>query len=145
MFNAFDLKFHLIQSAELEKDSFVINGSKHDVPCVFQIWQKSETDRKIEEKINPHRFEYVKPTEKYHIAFRRVGGRAGKCYGKDGKEYNAQCHYFIKLNDDVVSHADMIIKKTNNHTFPSNTVGPRSLSKSEANVVINDIIRSVSF
>lgn len=145
MFNAFDLKFHMIQSVDLEKDSFVINGSKYDVPCVFQIWQKSDTDRKKEEKINPHRFEYVKPTEKYHFAFRRVGGLAGKCYKNDGTDYNVQSHNFIKLNDDLVSYADTIIKKTNNHTFPSNTVGPRSLSKSEANVVINDIIQSVSF
>lgn len=38
MFNVFDVKFHLIQSIELEKNSFVINGLKYDVPCVFQIW-----------------------------------------------------------------------------------------------------------
>jgi hypothetical protein len=36
-------------------------------------------------------------------------------------------------------HAD-IIEKINKHTFPSNTVGPRSLSKSEVNVVLNQII-----
>ena len=144
MYNAFDLKFHLIHSVELEKDSFVINGSTYDVPCVFQIWQKTNMDRKIEEKTNPEGFEYVKPNEKYHIAFRRVGGLAGKCYKNDGSEFSIQSHYFIKFNDDVVFYIDTIIEKTNNHTFPSNTLGPRSLSKSEANIVINDIIHSVS-
>ena len=144
MYNAFDLKFHLIHSVELERDSFVINGSKYDVPSVFQIWQKTNTDRKIEEKTNPDGFEYVKPNEKYHIAFRRVGGLAGKCYKNDGSEFSIQSHYFIKFNDDVECYIDTIIEKTNNHTFPSNTLGPRSLSKSEANIVINEIIHSVS-
>ena len=144
MFNAFDLKFHLIHSVELEKDSFVINDSKYDVPCVFQIWQKNDINRKVDEKINPNGFEYVKSHEKYNIAFRRVGGLAGMCYKNDGTEFSIQSHYFIKMNDDIVSYTDIIIEKVNSHTFPSNTLGPRSLSKSEANVVINDIIHSVS-
>lgn len=143
MFNVFDLKFHLIHSVELEKDSFVINGSKYDVPCVFQIWHKKDTNRKIEEKITPIRFVYVKSNEKYNIVFRRVGGLAGKCFKNDGSEFSVQSHYFIKLNDDIICHTDNIIEKINGHTFPSNTVGPRSLSKSEANIVINDIIQSV--
>lgn len=144
MFNAFDLKFHLLHSVELAKDSFVINGSKYDVPCVFQIWKKSGTDRQVQGKVNSIGFEYVKPSERYHVAFRRVGGLAGKCYKKDGTEYSIQSHYFIKFNDEIVCHLDTLIEKINQHTFPSNTVGPRSLSKSEANVVINEIIQSVS-
>lgn len=144
MINAFDLKFHLIHSNELEKYSFVINGSKYDVPCVFQIWEKKNTDRIVEEKIEPSGFQYVKPTDKYDIVFRRVGGLAGKCYKNNGTEYSIQSHYFIKFNDNVVYLLDNIIEKINEHTFPSNTLGPRSLSKSEANIVINDIIHSVS-
>lgn len=139
MYNAFDLKFHLIYSFELEKDSFVINGSKYDVPCVFQIWQKMDTDREVEDKVKPDGFEYVKATESYHIAFRRVGGLAGKCYKKDESEFSVQSHYFIKFNDKI-SRYDSIIEKINNHTFPSNTLGPRSLSKHEVNSVINDIL-----
>jgi len=142
MFNVFDLKFHLMYSVELEKDSFVINGSKYDVPCIFQIWKKNNTDRKIEEKINPNGFEYVKSNEKYNIAFRRVGGLAGKCYKNNGIKFSIQSHYFIKFNDDT--YTDIIIEKINSHIFPSNTLGPRSLSKSEASVVINEIIQSVS-
>jgi len=144
MYNAFDLKFHLIHSTELDKDSFILNGSKYNVPCVFQIWKKNDTDRKIENKINPDGFEYVKPNEKYHIAFRRIGGLAGKCYNNDGSKFSIQSHYFIRFNDNIVAYIDMIIEKINNHIFPSNTVGPRSLSKSEVNVVINEIIQSVS-
>jgi hypothetical protein len=118
----------------------VLNGSKYDVPCVFQIWRKFDTDRKVEEKVEPNGFEYVKQTDEYHISFRRVGGLAGKCYKNDGTIFSNQSHYFIKFNDD--SQIDIFSKKINNHVFPSNTVGPRSISKPEANKVINDVISS---
>jgi len=144
MFNVFNSKFHLIHTKELEKDSFIINDSKYDVPCVFQIWQKKDTDRITQEKINPIKFKYVKYNEKYDIAFRRVGGLAGKCYKNNGTEYSIQSHYFIEFDTDIIQYMVMIIDKINKHIFPSNTVGPRSLSKSEVNYVINDIINSVS-
>ena len=139
MFNAFAMNFHLIQSIELEKDSFILNGSKYDVPCVFQIWQKMDVDRECEEKIIPDGFEYIKSTESYDIAFRRVGGLAGKCYPNDGSKFSIQSHYFIKFKS--IDRIEYIIEKINKHIFPSNTVGPRSLSKSEVNKVINAIIR----
>lgn len=142
MFRVFDLKFHLIYSKELEEDSFILNGSKYNVPCVFQIWQKKDIDRIIEEKINPIGFEYVKATDSYHIAFRRVGALAGKCYKKNGTEFSIQSHYFLKFDETNISSMDSIIEKINNHTFPSNTLGPRSLSKTEVNRVMNDIIHS---
>ena len=140
MFNAFDLKFHLVYSNELQRDSFILNGSKYDVPCVFQIWEKRNTNRVVEEKIEPQGFTYVKSTEEYDIAFRRVGGLAGKCYKNDGKTYSIQSHYFIKFDTLATNHVNRIITKINSHIFPSNTVGPRSLSKQEASIVINDII-----
>jgi len=140
MYRAFDRSFHLLESTELEKNSFVVNGLPYDVPCVFQIWQKRETDRLLEEKIEPRGFDYVKPNELYHIAFRRVGGLAGKCYKHDGTAFNVQSHYFLLLHEEVIKHMDAIVERINQHTFPSNTVGPRSLSKSEVNQVINAIL-----
>ena len=80
----------------------------------------------------------------FHIAFRRVGGLAGKCYKKNETEFSVQSHYFIKFNKDVLCNIDTIVETINSHIFPSNTVGPRSLSKTEANVVINDIIQTSS-
>jgi hypothetical protein len=140
MYRAFDKSFHLLQSVELEKNSFVVNGLPYDVPCVFQIWQKGETDRLREEKIEPRGFDYVKPTEPYHIAFRRVGGLAGKCYKHNGTAFSVQSHYFLTFHEDAMEHMDAIIERINQHIFPSNTVGPRSLSKSEVNQVINAIL-----
>jgi hypothetical protein len=145
MFNTFDFKFHLIYSTELGKDSFIINGCKYDVPCVFQIWQKKEEYRVAIEKIISKGFKYVKSSEKYDMVFKRVGGLAGKCHKNDGTKFSIQSHYFIVLDDCYISQIDEIIEKINNHVFPSNTTGPRSLSKSEANIVINSILSSISY
>lgn len=143
MYNAFHPSFHMIFSKELDKNAFIINGgTKYDVPCVFQIWEKKATERSKDEKVAPIGFEYVAPATST-FALRRVGGLAGKCY-TDTATRSTQSHYFIRFTDTVTPvpaayHAN-IIEKINKHTFPSNTVGPRSLSKSEVNVVLNQII-----
>jgi len=142
MYNAFHPSFHLVFNRELDKNAFIINdGAAYDVPCVFQIWEKRATERPKDEKVAPIGFEYVASATS-SFALRRVGGLAGKCY-TDTATRSTQSHYFIRFNDTVTPahHADMI-EKINKHTFPSNTVGPRSLSKSEVNVVLNQIIHA---
>jgi len=152
MYNAFHQSFHMIFNEELEKSAFLLNGDAYDVPCVFQIWKKNATDRPKEEKVAPVGFEYVAPTPTptptpTTFALRRVGGLAGKCYPVVTDTHrSAQSHYFIRFNESTVPlkyHAQ-IIEKINKHTFPSNTVGPRSISKSEVNVVLNHIIAEVT-
>jgi hypothetical protein len=138
MFNAFAKNFHLIKTVELAKNAFLLNGVNYDVPCVFQIWQKKETARPVEPKIKEKGFQYVKASDDYDFAFRRVGGLAGKCYENNGTAYSLQSHYFLKL--DKKTKRKSIMQKINEHVFPSNTVGPRSLSKSEVNMVINAFI-----
>jgi len=143
MNNAFDLKFNCIFTKELPKDSFVINGEAYDVPCVFQIWKKEKHNRIVVIPETPKGFSYVKSDEEHDIIFRRVGGNAGKCHINDGTKYSKQSHHFIKLNSAHVEKSDDIIKKINQHVFPSNTVGPRSLSKGEINAVMNKVINEV--
>ena len=93
-------------------------------------------------KIAARGFQYVKADSdaemKYDIAVRRVGGLAGRCYASGDGPFSIQSHYFLKF--DSTDALDEIMKKINGHTFPSNTVGPRSLSKSEINVVLNGLI-----
>lgn len=134
MYNAFPLSFHRVYSVDLEKNSFVLNEKPYDVPCVFQIWEKRDTERKKDDKIIPIGFQYV-TNELYDIALRRVGVNAGKCYAF-GQERSVQSHYFIKFE----KYNKNIINQINNHIFPTNTVGPRSLSKPEVNKVLNDLI-----
>ena len=144
MSRAFPSKFHCIMEKELPKDSFEVNQVAYDVPCVFQIWQKKDTDRLKIDVVKEAGFKYVKSTETYNIAFRRVGGKAGTCYLAGSETFSVQSHYFIKLDDVYVRHISKIIELVNNHVFPSNTVGPRSLSKGEANEVLVSILSSLS-
>jgi predicted RNA methylase len=143
MNHVFEKHFHCIHTEDIKRNAFLINNIEYDVPCVFQIWQKKEIERLIEQKIEPNGFEYVKKEDIYHIAFRRVGAHAGKCYLRNEKEYSIQSHYFIQFDNKYISHINTIIEKINNHIFPSNTVGPRSLSKSEVNDVLNQILEGI--
>jgi hypothetical protein len=142
MNNSFHLSFHCIYTEILPKNSFLINDDVYDVPCVFQIWQKKSYNRTLDDKILPYKFKYVKSSNDYDIAFKRVGGLAGKCC--IDKNCNIQSHYFIKFDDELKKYINKIIEKINNHTFPTNTTGPRSLSKNEINVVFNKTILEVS-
>jgi hypothetical protein len=138
MFHVFPPSFHLLDSIELDSNSFLVNGTSYDVPCVFQIWQRQQLNRPVHEKVSPQGFTYVKDNT-YHFACRRVGVFAGKCY-LDDRDYSIQSHYFIRLNDHA--HVADIVERMNRHTFPSNTVGPRSLSQTEINEVLNEIIKN---
>lgn len=142
MSNAFDIKFHCEYSIELAKDSFLINGVAHDVPCVFQIWVKNQENRIIELRAAESGFKYRKPNELYDLAIRRVGGLAGKAYRRGIKEFNAQTHYFIKLDDVENGAIEKFMERVNLHKFSDNTVGPRSISKTEMNMVLNVIINN---
>jgi len=141
MSRAFPLEFHCLLSEELEKNAFEVNSAEYDVPCVFQLWEKRSTPRILTEPVQEAGFEYVKEGQPVHIAFRRVGGLAGKC-SLAGPVYNRQCYYFLKLEEKYVPLMGRILDRVNQHVFPSNTVGPRSLSKSEANEVLNQILAS---
>jgi hypothetical protein len=143
MSRAFPLDFHPVSSVELERNAFQVNGDEYDVPCVFQIWEKRATNRVLPEPAKERGFIYVKINEPFDIAFTRAGGRAGVCYKAGSKEFNVQCFYFIRLDRNKETDTDTvekIINRVNSHKFPDNTVGPRSLSKSEANEVLNRII-----
>ena len=139
MSRAFPLAFHCLYTEELAKNSFEVNGSPYDVPCVFQIWERRNVNRQLVAQESPVGFTYVKSDEDYDIAFRRVGGKAGTCYTKE-EPCCKQAHYFLQLDIQNKPKIKKIIDLVNDHVFPSNTVGPRSLSKGEANEVINAVI-----
>jgi hypothetical protein len=144
MSRAFPSKFHCILEKELPRDSFEVNKVSYDVPCVFQIWEKKDIDRPKSTSVKEKGFQYVKECDVWHIAFGRVGGRAGTCYLKGTGDYSLQSHYFLKLDAQYIPNIQKIIDKVNRHVFPSNTVGPRSLSKGEANQVLNLLIENSS-
>ncbi len=124
----FTLNYHLIYETNLEPNSFLVNGIETDVPCVFQIWILKDEPRIISSKSEPINFKFVKKEEDPDISFRRVGVNAGTILKDVDK--NTQSHYFIKfINND---NLDKNLKKLKNLDFKfDNTVGPKSISKSE--------------
>ena len=149
MSRAFDPLFHCLHTSNITENAFILVDStaKHNVPCVFQIWVKRTYPRPVEEKVVENGFEYVKGPAPYDVAFRRVGVYAGKCYinaVNDETEYSSQSHHFLKFDGKYEKYIEHIAGKINYHKFPSNTVGPRSLSKTEINAVINTILGGLS-
>jgi predicted RNA methylase len=148
MSRAFPPRFHCLSSVELATNSFEVNGEPYDVPCVFQIWERKDVDREMPAAVTEKGFSYVKisapATEAAHIVFRRVGGTAGTCVEYDAAAtYNKQVYYFLQLEDAYVPHVKKIVAAVNGHVFPSNTVGPRSLSKGEATKVLNEVLEGI--
>lgn len=136
MQKAFPPCFHLLHSSDLPLNSFVVNDAPYDVPCVFQVWKRETTPRTVEETDVPVGFAFVKKTDPYSFAFRRVGGTAGRC--SLPSDQSAQTHYFIRIDDE--SKTSNIIATSLTHTFPTNTTGPRSLSKQEATEFLHTCI-----
>ena len=125
----FPLHFHLIFEIDLPDKSFLVDGKEHDVPCIFQIWEKRIYTRDSIEKLEPLHFIFVKKTEKPDISVRRVGVNAGAIdINIDTK--NIQTHYFIKFTNWETIHHNIL--QLSNVIYPmNNTVGPRSISKQE--------------
>lgn len=137
MQSAFPLHFHLVESVELPDNSFLVNNNPYDVPCLFQLWKRETTNRNVETSASPEGFVYVKKTEPHSFAFRRVGINAGKCC-LPSQDLSVQSHYFVRLDDQT--KISSVIQASQSHTFPTNTTGPRSLSKHEATCFLNTAI-----
>lgn len=135
----FPLNFHLILEIDLPEKSFLVNNIEHDVPCVFQIWEKKSSKREIKEKLEPINFIFVKKTEQPDISFRRVGVNAGTI-DTDTSEKSIQSHYFIKFINK--NYTKDIIKKISEIKYEfNNTVGPKSISKQELISKFNPILK----
>jgi len=125
----FLLDFHLIYEMDLPEKSFLVDGLEHDVPCVFQIWEKKTYLREDKGKVEPVHFVFVKKNEQPDISFRRVGVNAGTI-DTNTEDKSIQSHYFIKFTND--KSIDENIKLLKNAIFShNNTVGPKSISKQE--------------
>jgi hypothetical protein len=135
----YPLNFHLVYETDLPDNSFLVNDKEHDVPCVFQIWEKKDHNRKIAKNEKPNKFKFVKKTDNPDISFRRVGIYAGKI-STNIEDKSIQSHYFIKFNDSI---SDEMMKKIKDIDYKSknDTVGPKSISKQELIVEFNKILK----
>jgi len=136
--------FHCLSTEELPKHSFEVNGKAYDVPSVFQIWEKRASPRPVEQAIQEEGFAFVKRDDAFDFVCKRVGGLAGKCATGTKENFNPQYHYYIQIEEPYKPFLKKIVELMNAHVFPSNTVGPRSLSKSEISEVLNGILQHSS-
>jgi len=134
----FPLNFHLIFEIDLPDKSFLVDYIEHNVPCIFQIWEKKNNNRVVNEKLEPINFIFVKKTENPDISFRRVGVNAG-LIDKKIDEKSIQSHYFIKfINGKSITDN---INKLSTITYDfNNTVGPKSISKQELIFKFNPLL-----
>ena len=135
----FPLNFHLECEYNLPENSFIINNKSYDVPCVFQIWIKKNTNRKIPEKLVPNKYKFVKKEMDHDISFRRVGVYAGEL-DKNTEKKSTQSHYFIKFD---ITLTDNIFEKLSDifYSCKNDTVGPKSISKQELIKEFNNIVK----
>jgi predicted RNA methylase len=134
----FPLNFHLVFEIDLPEKSFLVDKIEHNVPCIFQIWEKRTFNRDTNEKIEPINFLFVKKTENPDISFRRVGVNAGTIDEKiDDK--SIQSHYFIKFTNGKTITDNINKLSTIIFNF-DNTVGPKSISKQELIIKFNPLL-----
>jgi hypothetical protein len=142
MMQSFPRSFHCLFSVDLPTNSFLLYGENHDVPCVFQIWEKRTELRSELTLITPpaHYYKYVKKMEQPTVAVRRVGVYAGQLY-TDTADKSEQSHYFLKvyvpLTEFVTQYQNQV------HFHHGNTVGPRSVSKYELNEALMTLYQTV--
>lgn len=134
----FPQNFHLIFERDLPAKSFLVDEVEHDVPCVFQIWEKKPYNRAALAKLEPTNFTFVEKSDTPDISFRRVGVNAGRI-DTDIAIKSIQSHYFIKFTNK--KHLQENISQISKITYEfNNTVGPRSISKQELIKEFNMVI-----
>ena len=135
----FPRNFHLIFQADIPENAFIVNNIQHNVPCVFQIWVKRNSSRKVPEKLVPNNnYSFVKKDENPDISFRRVGIYAGH-FSRDIENKSAQSHYFIKSKNII---SDQLLDKLNSISYHhvEDTIGAKSISKQELIKELNMIL-----
>lgn len=163
--SAFPLNFHLVDEIDLGKNAFLIDGKPHNVPCVFQIWLKKQTNRYIEPKQVENGFIFVKKPSLKDVEFDdngypikrenvfntkpdfgilRAGG--GNTCGRislqymDGISCYPEAWLFIKL-DDKYDKDEFYEKYKKINWIDDSNVGARSISKPVFIKGINELLR----
>lgn len=137
MQKCFPLQYWLVKQIDLPNNAFNIAGNIHNVPCVFQIWQKKEKKRIVTPYPLSKFFDFVKIHDYPDFSLRRVGVYAGKL--DDNIQKSIQSHYFIKIKTGLDLETFSKLYNTINFTH-NNTAGPKSISKKEFILAINQLL-----
>lgn len=147
--NKLDSAFLLSTEVDIPDRSFTLEGRDHAVPCLIQVWHRSKLRRTpIPTPLLDSRYRFVKEDEAFKltqegtrvIVLTRVGGRAGtnnRIYNPTVKRLSQESHLFLVSSLDP----NYVIAELNKIEWPNNTVGQRSVSKSEYTEELNQIAR----
>lgn len=131
----------LTQEIPLQKNSFTLADKDYDVPSVFQMWERVPENTCPRPSLAPltsEWFSFVKQTEPYDFAIRRVGGKAGHSFIPDGK-ISDQTNYFIKKNRITTTTQETIrIFNSLDYAVAGGGTGPKSLSKRELVRIVSE-------
>lgn len=129
--NRLALNMHLTMEKILPKNSFLFQGKDYDVPCVWQIWQKTSFLRiPWEIKTTHPDFDFVSAEEEPDVAIRRVGVNAGRIFTTDVVTRAPQSHLFLKFKaDDCLERLQGLDLENCEEKYQ--TAGVPSISKSE--------------
>lgn len=125
-----DTRFELIHDEALAENSFVFEGEVYDVPCCFQIWVRSASGRrnvKSAPLVHPD-FDFVTRSTAA-LAFRRVGGLAGKLF-TDFETYADASHYFLTPRGSLLQFMHLL-NSIDWSDIKKNNAGNPSISKRE--------------
>lgn len=124
---------------DLPENSFLFDNQNVDIPCVFQIYQKSNKLREKDKRPTKSNFFNFVKKEHANLSIRRVGFYAGKCYTDINK--SDQSHYFINVKNPKSFFA-LVNQIEWEH---NNTVGARSVSKKELVEKIEEKISALKY
>lgn len=130
--NKINLNYKLTYSELVENNAFILEGKEYNVPCVFQIWEHSDTQRnKVSCGDNCW---FVLDKDNPNFCVRRVGGKAGKVL--EGLNHSPSSTYFIRgLTPNLKDIIMNLYPKLKDEA--SKTAGVRSLSIEEIIYILN--------
>ena len=136
-----DPYFHITFSANLPRNSFILDGKPYNVKCCFQIWEKLEYKRKIFVQTKcpkSSHFDFVDISQNPDVAIIFAGCKAGKIIScKEALKYSET--YYIKIHDDILKK-DNNIYKLDISEVARCTVAANCVAKPEIVYAINLLI-----
>jgi hypothetical protein len=119
---------HLVEVADLPKNSFILHNEVYDVPCSVFYMEKIELPRETLVYYN-----YLHETVmEWGVPVRRVGGRAGQIV----ETYTPSSTYMLASNFDTVEYF-LDKYKEEIKQVASYTAGVRSITVDEINLIIS--------
>lgn len=130
--NSYKDKVPLTHTCQLQIDlyenSFIVDNKTYSVPCIFQLWKKTNNLRSKSIKYNTDDFIFCSK-QNAQLAIRRVGWYAGRVF--EDVDKSQASFYFIKRGKKNISYVKNILQNICYQDIKNNTSGIRSISKNQ--------------